>query len=97
MIQNKDSNGDLQSRHTVNIDNRAHTEICGVRDVQSFDETSVILVCEGFELELSGEGLKVSVLDVEKGRAVIEGKICAMYYNEKRASERRGFLSRWQR
>lgn len=80
--------------HTLHLDQRTHTEITGVRDVISFDESSVLLVCDGFELEVSGENLHVSVLDTDKGRTVIDGTVSAIYYNDKKLPERRGFFSR---
>lgn len=83
--------------HTLHLDQRTHTEITGVIDVISFDERAVLLVCDGFELELSGEGLHVSVLDTDKGRTVIDGTVNAVYYSDKKPAERRGFFSKLAR
>lgn len=92
-IQDKDATARPQG-HSVHLIERARTEVTGVRDVISFDESAVVLICDGFELEITGRGLKVSVLDVEKGCAVVDGCVDAVYYNEKKKPEHRGVLSR---
>ena len=49
------------------------------------------------ELVADGEGLRVKVLDVERGNVVLEGRIDALSYVEATATERRSFWSRLTR
>ena len=84
-----------ESVHTVVMRDRKNTEIGGVTDLISFDENSVILstVCGGMEIE--GEGLHVSVLDLSGGQVKIEGTVNGMfYYNDTEKTKKEGFFGR---
>ena len=72
-------------------------EICGVRDVISFDDNQILLVTDYGELEIGGEGMHISVLDVEKGNVVLDGTVNSVYYNiddTKDENRKSGFFSR---
>lgn len=54
--------------------------ISGVLDVQSFNEQEILLLTEEGKLQIKGEQLHVKGLDLEKGKAGIEGKINSLVY-----------------
>lgn len=82
--------------HNITMNDRAHMEICGVKEVLSFDDIAVSLMTECGALDISGAEIKVSVIDVEKGRIVLDGRIDLLSYRdtEKPESGKGGFLSR---
>ena len=83
--------------HNIILNNRAHMEICGVRDVISFDDNQILLVTDYGELEIGGEGMHISVLDVEKGNVVLDGTVNSVYYNidnTRDENRKSGFFSR---
>lgn len=83
--------------HSLSITDRAYMEISGVVDVVSFDESSVSLVTELGSLEIDGDGLHISVLDVEKKKVILDGKVDSVYYSNdevKKDSSGKGFFSR---
>lgn len=86
-----------EKHHSLSMTDRAHMEISGVTDVLSFDESSVSLVTELGSLEIDGDGLHISVLDVEKKKVVLDGKVDSVYYSNdavKKDGSDKGFLSR---
>ena len=51
-------------------------------DVIRFDDTSVVLQTVCGELTVEGAGLKMSVLDKEKGIVSLDGQVDSIYYSE---------------
>lgn len=81
-------------RHELCIKDRRSMTISGVKEILSFDEQSVHLLTVGGDLAVDGDGLRVKVLDVERGNVSLEGRIDGISYLEEAPSERRGFWSR---
>ncbi len=82
--------------HNVIMENRHSLSISGVRDVDSFDEQSVVLLTEMGELTVRGESLHISHLDQESGELTMSGDINELIYTELK-QERKGFFSRLMR
>ena len=61
---------------------RKHLEVNGVIDVIRFDDTSVVLQTVCGELTVEGNGLKMSVLDKDKGVVSLDGQVDSIYYSE---------------
>ena len=80
-------------KHTLSLTARTRAEIEGVREVESFDEQSVILMTDCGELTLEGEGLHVGTLDMVRGIVAVDGRISAVYYGDG-APTRRGLRAR---
>lgn len=78
--------------HHVIIEGRARATISGVEDVESFDENSVTMRTSRGTLVLSGSGLRVDRLSIDKGELNVEGQVDSMEYLDD--SERRGFWAR---
>lgn len=82
--------------HSIHIDNRSRMNVTGVIDVESFNEQEVILETEGGSLQIDGEGLHLTKLNLDDGQVIIEGEVYALEY-EPSTPERRGLFSRIMR
>lgn len=82
----------LEVPHRVTLEGRSKLSVSGVKDVESFDESMIVLVtCRGV-LVVRGENLHLQMLNLEGGQVAVDGVIDAMNYEEERAAG--GFLSR---
>lgn len=66
----------------------------GVKEVDRFDETAVVLETWGGRLTLTGSGLHVSALQLEEGKLLVDGDIDGVQYEQGRARRKGGFLRR---
>ena len=84
--------GALELPHRVALEGRSKLSVSGVKDVESFDETMIVLVtCRGV-LVVRGENLHLQMLNLEGGQVAVDGVIDSMAYEEERPAG--GFLSR---
>jgi sporulation protein YabP len=72
----------VRAQHNIIMENRRHLTITGVMDIDSFDESSVILFTDLGELTIKGEGLHINRIDVESGDLLMEGEIEQLYYTD---------------
>ncbi len=70
--------------HTLCLHDRRSLSVSGVRDVDSFDEETVILYTDLGELTIKGVGLHINRLNIETGDVSLEGKIDNLSYAEPR-------------
>ncbi len=79
--------------HNIIMENRKKLMITGVSEVDSFDEQTVVLVCDMGELTIKGSDLKIGSLNVDSGEVNIDGNIYGLVYAD---AENRsgGFLKR---
>jgi sporulation protein YabP len=85
---------EAQKTHECIIKCRKHIDITGVKEVTSFDDGAVMLVTDCGDMTLEGEGLRVGVLDTDKGIISVDGIISAVYYSESVRKSRKGLFSR---
>lgn len=62
----------------IRITNRDTATLCGVDEIFSYDENSVVLSLCGVRTVVEGENLKVTELSVENGRISLAGRINAV-------------------
>ncbi|MGI6193740.1 MAG: sporulation protein YabP [Christensenellales bacterium] len=79
-------NGDLQKparlkAHSVVMDNRERISITGVNDVESFNESEVVLSTEQGMLVVTGSMLHISRLNLDDGQLVVGGVIDTVEYD----------------
>lgn len=79
--------------HHLTLEGREKAVITGVEAVDSFNEQMVVLATTAGELTLLGAQLHVSHLNLEDGQLLVEGRIAALEYDDRR-SDRRGLWSR---
>lgn len=77
--------------HQLILQDRCLTEMTGVIDLSSYDDSVVIVTTSMGDLTLRGYNLNVRHLDLQSGLLTLEGKVEAMTYSE---PMRGGWLSR---
>lgn len=80
--------------HNVILEGRQRMSISGVTDIDSFDESVVVLFCETGQMEIRGEGLHINRIDVDSGELSLEGtRVDSLCYAENRPN-RGGLFSK---
>ena len=80
--------------HHVLLEDREQLVISGVEEVESFDESAILLTTAQGGLEIQGEGLHIEKLSLDGGDLKVEGTIHALIYSDDRGRRRGGLLSR---
>ena len=84
----------LNVPHQLVLDERKHLTVSGVKDVDSFDEQTIIASTALGEMTVSGSGLRINRFSVDLGELAIDGdEISAISYSENTDSSG-GFFSR---
>ena len=68
--------------HSVVIENRQYAELTGILDVESYQESGIVLNSSQGEIAIDGVELKIESFSVETGKIRITGHIGGIYYNE---------------
>lgn len=75
--------GDLEAtRHRVALEDRRGAEITGVTDLLIFDETEIVVETTMGLLNVHGQDLHISSLDLDRGQILLEGEINEIYYED---------------
>jgi len=68
----------------LTLDERKHLAVSGVQDIESFDESAVVLhTCTG-TLIVRGRGLHLKQLSVDGGQVAVDGEVDALIFEEAR-------------
>lgn len=78
--------------HTVVMENRQKITITGVEDVDSFNESEILLLTDAGEMTVFGQELHISKLNLDEGQLVVEGYILGMDYQEQKMVKSGGGL-----
>ena len=76
--------------HKLTLNERKSLTVSGVTEVVSFDDTAVVLRTELGTLTVHGQQLQLKTLNPEGGSVIVEGEICALFYEQKRLSGKLG-------
>ena len=89
-------NGQVEkTNHEFTLKMRKNMNISGVRDVVSFDDVSVNLKTNSGDMTVEGKDIQISILDMDKGIVILEGKIDSVYYSDNTAAEeKRGLFGK---
>ena len=79
--------------HSVQIDNREKMTITDIREIDSFDEQSIIVFTDVGELSIRGENLHINKIDVDSGEMTVDGEIYSLGYADDQP-QKGGFFSR---
>ena len=82
----------MQQPHELRLDNRARLSVSGVREVESFDETVVVLSTVRGLLVIRGQKLQLQALSIDGGQVSVHGLIDTLAYEEEQKTT--GFLRR---
>ena len=83
-----------EKKQSILLKDRKTLDIDAVSDVISFEEDRVLLKTALGDLNIEGEGMRMTRLDLEKGLVSLEGRISALFYSEAAKSTKGGFFSR---
>lgn len=78
--------------HSLVISDRRHSELTGIDDVLSFDDSVITVHSALGDMSLEGEELKIDSFSSDKGVLSVSGKVCGVYYHdqdEKRRPQKR--------
>ncbi len=81
-----------EAPHDLRLENRARLSVTGVREVESFDEESVVLHTARGVLVIRGQSLHLQTLSIDGGQVAVDGTVDAMLYEEPQKPG--GFFSR---
>ena len=74
----------LQMPHKLTLNERKHLTMTGVTEVVSFDDAAIVLLTGMGRLVIQGQELQLKNLSLEGGQVAVDGKICALTYEEVR-------------
>lgn len=66
--------------HSLTLVNRSNMQLSGIKNVNAFDEEKIILETELGYLCILGQGLHVSMLNLEQGEITLEGTVNSVEY-----------------
>ena len=70
--------------HRLSLDERERLTVSGVEDVESFDETTIVMYTVRGTLVVRGTGLHIDKLSLDGGELSVEGTIDALLYEDQR-------------
>lgn len=82
----------IEAPHQLQLDGRARLHMTGVVEVESFDETTIVLTTTKGVLIVRGEGLHLQLLRLDGGEVLIDGTIDSLSYED--AQPAGSFLAR---
>ena len=68
--------------HLLTLSERRELSVSGVQDVDSFDETNVVVYTELGALTVKGSALHIHRLSIETGDLVLEGVVESLTYTD---------------
>lgn len=95
MEQNKDIS--LENKKSfITLENRKKMTLDGVLEIISFNDEQILIITVLGDMDIRGEELKMTKLDVQNGDVVITGKISYIVYTseEKRPKKQSSIISK---
>lgn len=81
--------------HNIVMEDRSTLSVSGVSDVDSFDDTTVIIFTDMGELTVRGSELHINKLSLEVGELSMEGNISSLTYTDRQPTKNAsGFFSK---
>ena len=88
-----DDKTNLTAMHNIVLENRKRMTVSGVREVDNFDEQTIVAVTSMGELTIGGSSLHIDRFSTEDGELAVEGEISSINYSDEPAPSG-GFFSR---
>ncbi|MBE7011101.1 MAG: sporulation protein YabP [Ruminococcaceae bacterium] len=82
-----------EMQHKITMENRENLCICGVEDVESFDESDIVIYTVNGILSVKGCNLHINRLNTESGELMIDGEIDSLVYSNTEIN-RGGFFTK---
>ncbi len=83
-----------ETPHNLMLENRSKLCITGVTDVDTFDESKIVLFTEEETMQIEGYDLHINKLNVADGELVIDGEIVSIVYTGRDAKNKKGLFGR---
>ena len=83
-----------EAAHHVILEGRESLTVSGVEEVESFDETTIVMSTSKGSLVVRGEGLHIEKLSLDGGDLKVEGSVDALSYEDDGEGRGGGLLSR---
>ena len=68
--------------HNITIENRRKITIAGVKDIESFNESDIVVITHSGGLRIKGKGLEISRISVESGELEMAGQVSCLQYSD---------------
>lgn len=81
-----------QQPHRLTLDSRSRLFITGVLEVESFDDTEILLTSTRGPMSIRGQGLHLQQLSIDGGQVLVDGSVDAISYEDD--IPRGGFFAR---
>ena len=82
----------ITAPHKITLEGRSRLSVTGVTDVESFDETMVVLKTNRGTLLVRGESLHLQNLNLDGGQVSVDGTVDSLIYEDD--VKKGGFFSR---
>ena len=83
-----------QPNYGMVLEKRAKAMLTGVTEVESFDESSIVMVTDKGALIVRGEQLHIEQLSLDGGALKVEGYVDSLTYEEEQPRRGGGLLAR---
>ena len=83
-----------EQTHRLTLEDRQRLTVSGVEEVESFDESGIVMVTGQGTLVVRGSGLHIEQLSVDGGQLRVEGQVDSMTYEDMGNRGGGGFFSR---
>lgn len=80
--------------HNLFIEDRKQITVTDVKDVDNFNEETILLIIHEGGLLLKGQEMHIQKLDLEEGKVIITGSVTSVTYTEKKEKAEGGFLKK---
>lgn len=72
----------LELPHRLTLDARERLSMSGVLEVESFDESMIVLITTRGTLIVRGRGLHLQMLSLEGGQVSVDGSVDSLSYED---------------
>ena len=93
MQQALTSQNQLEQPHRLTLDSRSRLSITGVLEVESFDDTEILLTSTRGPLAIRGQALRLQQLSIDGGQVLVDGSVDSIVY-EQETHASGGFFAR---
>ena len=83
-----------QNTHSFVMENRSRVVMSGVKEVEDFTDTQIILFTELGELTIKGTGLHIDKTDTVSGELIMTGQVVSFAYSSDKEKRPRNFITK---
>ena len=68
--------------HSIIVENRKKIVMAGIKDVESFNDTDMVIITHSGALRVKGKNLEISRISVEDGDLEMTGEVTSIHYSD---------------